>query len=55
VAAIYVRMQDLMEESGAYTFLTNGIQALMYRDWLQPVATPDQRQLVTARFKYVGA
>jgi peptide/nickel transport system substrate-binding protein len=52
---IYVRMQDLMEESGAYTFLTNGVQALMYRDWLQPVATPDQRQLVTARFRYVGA
>jgi peptide/nickel transport system substrate-binding protein len=53
--AIYVRMQDLMEESGAYTFLTNGIQALMYRDWLQPVATPDQRQLVTARFRYAGS
>ncbi len=33
---MYVRMQDLMEESGAYHFITHGINAALYRDWMEP-------------------
>lgn len=29
---MYVRMQDLMEESGSYVFLTHGVTGLVYRD-----------------------
>jgi peptide/nickel transport system substrate-binding protein len=54
-AAIYVKMQDLMEESGAYTFLTNGVQALLYRDFIEPGTTPDQRQVMIPQFRYLGS
>ncbi len=33
---MYVRMQDLMEESGSYVFLTHEATGLGYRDAIQP-------------------
>lgn len=45
---IYVRMQDLMEESGAYLFLTHGVNAFIYNHAkIVPALSPDgQNQLV---------
>lgn len=40
--AIYQRMQDLMEESGAYKFLTHGVNAFIYNHAkLNPALSPD--------------
>lgn len=39
-ADMYRRMQDLMELSGAYVFLTHGVNAVMYKDWLVPPILP---------------
>ena len=41
-----VRMQGLMEDSGAYVFLTHELNAAIYRDHLNPGLLPDG----TARF-----
>ena len=38
---MYRRMQDLMEESGAYVFLTHEVNAAVYRDTLAPALLPD--------------
>ena len=38
---MYVRMQDLMDESGAYVFLTHELNAAIYRDELVPGLLPD--------------
>ncbi len=38
---MYQRMQDLMEESGCYRFLTNGIMPEIIRNSIQPVFRPD--------------
>ena len=38
---MYRRMQDLMEESGAYVFLTHEVNAAVYRDALVPALLPD--------------
>jgi peptide/nickel transport system substrate-binding protein len=38
---MYVRMQELMEESGAYVFLTHELNAAIYRDHLVPGLLPD--------------
>jgi peptide/nickel transport system substrate-binding protein len=38
---MYRRMQDLMEESGAYVFLTHEVNAAVYRDPLVPALLPD--------------
>jgi peptide/nickel transport system substrate-binding protein len=40
-AALYRRMQDLMEESGAYVFLTHELRAYIVRDSLIPEFKPD--------------
>ena len=46
--AMYVRMQDLMEDSGSYVFLTHGSIASIYRDSLKPALSPDgQFQIFT--------
>lgn len=37
----YQRMQDLMEESGCYRFLTNGVMPQIYRNDIVPAFTPD--------------
>jgi peptide/nickel transport system substrate-binding protein len=46
--AIYTRMQDLMEESGAYLFLTHGVNAFIYNHAkLKPALGPDgQNQFI---------
>jgi peptide/nickel transport system substrate-binding protein len=47
-AAMYVRMQDLMEDSGSYVFLTHGSIASIYRDTIRPALSPDgQFQIFT--------
>jgi peptide/nickel transport system substrate-binding protein len=38
---MYRRMQDLMELSGAYVFLTHEVNAAVYRDTLVPALLPD--------------
>ena len=45
---IYTRMQDLMEESGAYLFLTHGVNAFIFNNAeLQPALSPDgQNQFI---------
>ena len=39
--AAYARMQDLMDESGAYLFLTHELTAAIYRDTIVPGLLPD--------------
>ena len=38
---MYKRMQDLMEESGAYRFITHEATPALYRDTIVPATTPD--------------
>src|SRR3954454_24482969 len=47
---LYRRMQDLMEESGAYLFLTHGVIAYIPRADLEPALWPDGR-LVFREFR----
>ncbi|MEX2649805.1 MAG: ABC transporter substrate-binding protein [Alphaproteobacteria bacterium] len=49
-AKMYVRMQDLMEESGSYVFITHGINAYLYRDTLIPGVTPDGQNFIIRGF-----
>ncbi|MCI0429644.1 MAG: ABC transporter substrate-binding protein, partial [Rhodospirillales bacterium] len=42
----YRRMQDLMEDSGAYVFITHGINAALYSDKIVPATLPDGRVLL---------
>jgi peptide/nickel transport system substrate-binding protein len=45
--AIYTRMQDLMEESGAYKFLTHGVNAYIYNHaQIKPALGPDGQNSV---------
>ncbi|MCB8840393.1 ABC transporter substrate-binding protein [Aurantimonas sp. VKM B-3413] len=46
-AAMYEKMQDLMEESGAYRFLTHEATPLMYRNTVDAAVRPDGRALLT--------
>ncbi|CAN5603505.1 ABC transporter substrate-binding protein [soil metagenome] len=39
--AMYREMQDIMEESGAYRFITHEVNAVMYRDFIRPALRPD--------------
>ncbi len=48
------RMQELMEESGAYVFLTNGLAALLVRDTINPVMRPDGTSLYLPGFTKAG-
>jgi len=47
----YRRMQDLMEASGAYVFLTHGVNALVHRDTVAPALSPDAQRQFWNRFK----
>lgn len=47
-AAMYVRMQDLMEESGAYLFVTHGVSGVLHRDSVVPGLMPDGRYILPA-------
>jgi peptide/nickel transport system substrate-binding protein len=38
---IYQRMQDLMEESGCYRFISNGVMPQMIRNTIKPAFAPD--------------
>jgi peptide/nickel transport system substrate-binding protein len=38
---MYKRMQDLMEESGSYVFLTHEVVGVLYRDTLAPAIWPN--------------
>lgn len=38
---LYVKMQDLMEQSGAYTFVTHEATAVLYRDTIVPGNRPN--------------
>jgi peptide/nickel transport system substrate-binding protein len=38
---MYRRMQDIMEESGCYRFITNGVMPQIIRKSVQPVFSPD--------------
>jgi peptide/nickel transport system substrate-binding protein len=38
---MYQRMQDLMEQSGAYVFLTHETNGVIYRDTIVPALLPD--------------
>jgi peptide/nickel transport system substrate-binding protein len=49
-AAMIVKMQDLMEESGAYLWITNGIWPTLWRDPLKPAITPDGRYMLLKDF-----
>jgi peptide/nickel transport system substrate-binding protein len=40
-AEMYQRMQDMMEETGAYRFLTHEASPVMYRDTIKPALRPD--------------
>jgi peptide/nickel transport system substrate-binding protein len=42
---MYVRMQDLMEQSGCYVFLTHEVQGVLSRDSTVPALLPDGRPL----------
>lgn len=48
--AMYVRMQDLMEESGAYVFLTHGANAYVHRNDIRPAFTADGQRAIAYRF-----
>lgn len=48
---IMVRMQDLMEESGAYTFFAHGVVANVYSDHIVPALTPDGSRMHAHLFK----
>jgi peptide/nickel transport system substrate-binding protein len=38
---MYQRMQDIMEESGCYRFITNGVMPQIFRHSIKPVFSPD--------------
>ena len=46
----YQRMQDLMEESGSYVFLTHGVNAILYRDSVKPALSPDAGRFLFRNF-----
>jgi peptide/nickel transport system substrate-binding protein len=51
--AQYRRMQDIMEESGAYIFLTHGVNPILHRDHFVPGLTPDNNRIMVHQFKLV--
>ena len=42
-------MQNLMDDTGAYVFLTRGVNAWLYRDHIKFVTLPDACQSVYRR------
>jgi len=38
---MYKRMQDIMEESGCYRFITNGVMPQIIRKTIKPAFSPD--------------
>jgi peptide/nickel transport system substrate-binding protein len=50
---MYQRMQDLMEESGCYRFISNGVMPQIVRKTIKPAFTPDGYALLRG-FRPVG-
>lgn len=50
---MYVRMQDIMEDSGAYIFLTHGVNPVLHRDHFIPGVGPDANRILVTKFKPV--
>ena len=50
---IYERMQDLMEESGAYLFLTNGVFPVVHRSDVAPAVKPGTKTMLLNEFRRV--
>jgi len=48
---MYVRMQDIMEDSGAYVFLTHGVNPVLHRDHFIPALAPDGNRVYVTKFK----
>lgn len=48
---MYVRMQDIMEDSGAYIFLTHGVNPVLHRDHFIPGVGPDANRILVTKFK----
>ena len=48
---MYVKMQDMMEESGTYVFVTHNVNAFLYRDWIVPAMRPDGGNLMYRQFR----
>jgi len=44
--AIYVRMQDLMDESGAFLFITHEVSGILQRSGVDPALMPDGRPIL---------
>ncbi len=42
---MYRTMQDMMEESGCYRFITHEFEPTIYRNTIVPSLTPDGRML----------
>jgi peptide/nickel transport system substrate-binding protein len=51
--AMYRRMQDLMEESGSYIFLSHGVNAVLHRDAIKPSLSPDAQRFQFRDFDLV--
>jgi peptide/nickel transport system substrate-binding protein len=49
---LYQKMQDLMEGSGAYLFLTPGINPLLAATEIEPAVSPDGRRYFMPQFKH---
>ena len=47
----YIRMQDLMEQSGSYVFLTHAVNAIIHRDTVEPALSPDAQRQFFPKFK----
>jgi peptide/nickel transport system substrate-binding protein len=48
---LFRKMQDRMENSGAFVWLTNGVVALLHRDTVTPATSPDGRWYIFPDFK----
>jgi peptide/nickel transport system substrate-binding protein len=48
-AETYIRMQEMMEDTGAYVFLTHGNNAVLYRDSIVPSIMPQGRYTFTLK------
>lgn len=48
---IYTKMQDMMEQSGAYIFVTHGANAFIHRDTIVPAIRPDGGNHMFRKYK----
>ena len=48
---MYVEMQDLMEDSGAYVFVTHNINGFLYKNSIVPAMRPDGGNMMFRYFE----